>query len=120
MRPFNWVLRNRYENRLADVRKVLDEVTGGDPTNVSEKASREALAKWKKATFTRADGTPKSNRAVTAVAKANSLRAKVLDQVAEMYRLACENEKAQDEFNGLMSDLDAFLDAHAAQDGEAA
>jgi hypothetical protein len=113
LRPFNWVLRNRYDNRLPEIRTYLDEQTGGEAANVSERASREALKKWKAKTFVRADGTPKTNRAVTAAAKANSLRARMLDEFNELYRLACENEKAQDEFNGLLADLDAFLDAHA-------
>ena len=39
--------------------------------------------------------------------------------VAETYRLACINEKAQDEFRGLMEDLDRFLDENTAA-GDAA
>jgi hypothetical protein len=113
IRPWAWLLRNRYENRIPEVWTIAVELAGGVPSQVTAAHTREALKQWKAKTFVRADGAPKSNRAVTAVAKANSLRAKVLDEVAELYRLACENEKAQAEFNGLMADLDAFLDAHA-------
>jgi len=113
IRPWAWLLRNRYENRIPEVWAIAVELAGS-ADKVTAKHTRDALAQWKRKTFVRADGTPKGNRAVTAVAKANSLRARMLDEFAELYRLACENEKAQDEFNGLLADLDAFLDAHAA------
>jgi hypothetical protein len=116
VRPLKWLLTNRYEERIPEVWAIAVDLAGGDPASVTAKHTREALKQWKAKTFTRADGTPKSNRAVTAAAKANSLRRRVLDEFAEMYRLACENEKAKDEFNGLLTDLDAFLDAHAADD----
>lgn len=113
IRPLDWLRKNRYEDRTPDVWAIAVELAGGMPSQVTAKHTREALKQWKAKTFTRADGTPKAPSTVTAAGKANRLRMRIVDEVAELYRLAClGGEQAQAEFNGLMADLDAFLDEH--------
>lgn len=119
IRPLAWVIRAKYEDRLPDVAKAVREVIEDDPTRLTAKTAREGLNLWKQRAFPRRDGTPRTSaaavsQAANAAAKANRLRHAAMDEVREMYRLACINEKAQDEFKGFLDDLDAFLDEHAA------
>lgn len=117
-RPLFWVRKNRYENRLPEVWAIAVELAGGDPKAVTAKHTKEALAKWKHDTFgTRRDGTPRKTPAAIAAAanaagKANRLHAIAMETVREMYRLATLDERARDEFEGFLEDLDTFLDEH--------
>lgn len=118
IRPLAWVLRNRYEDRLPEVAAIVREHIDNDPAQLTAKTSREALKKWQAKTFTRRDGAPRKSpaaisAAATAAGKANRLRMTMLDEVAELYRLACiGGEKAQAEFTGFLDDLEHFLDEH--------
>lgn len=113
-RPLYWLRKNRYENRTREVWGIAVKLAGGDPTAVTSAHTKAALADWKARTFVRADGSPKSDRQVTAAGKANRLRRNALDEIAEMYRLACIDDKAKDEYLAFFDDVDAFLEAHKA------
>lgn len=117
LRPLKWMLTNKYEDRIPEVWPIAVELAGS-PDKVTAAHTREALKQWKSKTFgKRLDGTPrKSAGAISAAAlaagKANRLRRNIIDEIAELYRLACINEKAQDEYRDLFADIDAFLDEH--------
>jgi len=111
-RPLYWLRKNRYENRAPEVWALAVELAGGNPRNVTSAHTREALAEWRRKTFTRKDGSPKSTRQITAAAKAHRLRRDAFDEVKEMYRLACIDERAKDEYLGFLGDLDTFIDEH--------
>lgn len=119
LRPLFWLRKNRYEDRGPEVWAIAVELAGGAPSKVTSAHTKEALAQWKRRMFPKSDGTPRKtpaavSQAANAAGMANRLRQQMLEELAEMYRLACLNERAQDEFNGLLADFDAFLDAHAA------
>lgn len=120
VRPLFWMRKNRYESRLPEVWALAVQLAGGDPSRVTSAHTREALAQWKKQTFgTRRDGTPRKtpsavNQAAAAAGKANQLRRHILDEMAEMVRLAGLNEKAHDEWAALLNDIDHLLDENEA------
>lgn len=116
--------KNRYEDRLPEVWAIAVQIAGGDPKRVTSAHTREALAQWKKQAFgTRRDGTPRKESGISQAANAggvaNRLRRNAMDEVREMYRLAGLNPKAHEEFEGFLTDLDAFLDERAISQGAA-
>lgn len=119
MRPLFWLRKSRYEDRAPEVWAIAVKLAGDDPTRVTSKHTRDALAQWKREKFgKRLDGTPrKSPAAMSAAAnaggKANALRVRILEEIAALYALTYD-ERARDEFQGLLNDLDRFLDEHEA------
>lgn len=126
LHPLFWMRKNLYGDRIPEVWAIAVQLAGGDPTKVTTTHTREALAQWKKAKHgTRRDGTPRKtasaiNQAANAAGLAKRRRAELMREISEMYTWASINEKARDEFQGFLSDLDTFLDEHAADQVTAA
>jgi hypothetical protein len=120
LRPFAWALTNRFEDRLPEIVGVAIE-DAGSVDALTNTHARGAVNTWKKITFgTRRDGTKRKtdaaiSKAATAAAKAHKLRLKMLEDIAEIYQLAGRDEEALDEFNGLLQDLETFLNAKRAE-----
>jgi hypothetical protein len=121
IRPWAWLLRNRYENRIPEVWAIAVELAGS-ADKVTAKHTREALAEWKRRTFgKRRDGTDRSSRAAvdkaaSAAGVANRIRAEIMRRLEEMYELTALNPKAMDELDGLFDDLNDWVEKHQAKD----
>lgn len=118
VRPLFWLRKYGYDNRLPEVWALAMDLADGDPSRLTETITRDALTAWKRGKFgNRMDGKPRTsaaaiNAAATAQAKAHAIRVRMLEEIAELHRLASRDRDAWAEFTGLLTDLDTFLDAH--------
>lgn len=117
LRPFNWMLKNHYDDRLEEVVKAAIE-SAGSVDAITYRHSRDAVNGWKKQ-WLRGRGGGRSVGAIDAAARARRIRMRILNEFQQMYTLGCKNERAQEEFNALLEDIDSFLEDHSEK-GDAA
>lgn len=123
IRPWAWLIRNGYEDRIPQVAQIAADMAGDG--RITDTIAKDALAKWKRDTFgTRRDGTPRSStkaieQAANAKAIANRIRKQILRELDEMLALAGRDPEAHAELDAVFDDINAWVDAHAEQEDAA-
>lgn len=107
LRPFNWALKNRYADRLPEIVAAAVE-TAGSVDALTYRHSRDAVNGWKKQWLSGKRGG-RTRGAIDAAAKARRLRLKMLDELADLYKCACLNDRAIPEFEGFLADVEQFV-----------
>ena len=125
LRPFGWMRKNQYDNRIPEVWDLAVEMAGGNPGDVTDKHTREALAEWKRRTFPKRDGSPRKNpasvsRAANAAAKLRRIRREMMRELEESFALAVQSEDAKGELMGMLNEIETYVNAHITPDEEAA
>lgn len=105
IRPFKWLLKHRYSDRIPDVwdRAVT---LAGSADAVTSAHTRQALAEWKRDVLG-SRGVAKALKA----AKAETIRSKATLYFDQLAALASENQKAKDELVAFMEHIDKVLEA---------
>jgi len=117
LRPLNWFVRNRYEDRLADAMQLaIDQAGSADA--ITSRETREAVKTWKHTHLSGRRGG-RSPSTLNAIARAHREHKKAMDAIAKCYEYANQNEDAQAEFLALRQDIIDYFTS-IAKDEDAA